>query len=137
MTGTDELRKLLDERGVEYRIECKQTRATFEPFNRFIVLNERGGLRGTIDVYLDGACNCTWQFDGLTPEQAIAATLGRGTCTVTHDFNCSNCGKQIGAVRNCEMYETCDGQQAWKSLDHKVCDVPNYCPNCGAKVVER
>lgn len=64
------------------------------------------------------------------------ATLGRRTCTVTHDFNCSNCGKQIDVVRNCEMYETCDGRQAWKSLDHEVCDVPNYCPNCGAKVVK-
>lgn len=77
----------------------------------------------------------------LTPEQAIAATLGSKTCIVihdlvTHDFRCSNCGKQIGVVRNCEMYETCDGQQAWKSLDHEVCDIPNFCPNCGAKVVK-
>ena len=59
------------------------------------------------------------------------------TCTVTPDFNCSNCGKQIGVVRNWEMCETCDGRQTWKSLDHEVCDVPNYCPNCGAKVVEQ
>ena len=87
---------------------------------------------------LENDYGITASWDGLRKVWLTErATLGRGTCTVTHDFNCSNCGKQIGAVRNCEMYETCDGQQAWKSLDHKVCDVPNYCPNCGAKVVER
>ena len=66
-----------------------------------------------------------------------ASELGSGTCIVTHDFKCSNCGKQIGVVRNCEMYETCDGRQAWKSLDHEVCDITNFCSNCGAKVVGR
>lgn len=67
----------------------------------------------------------------------VAHESGSGTCTVTRDLNCSNCGKRIGAVRNCEMYETCDGRQAWKSLDHEVYDVPNYCPNCGKKVVNK
>lgn len=64
----------------------------------------------------------------------MAATLGSGTCEVTRDFKCSNCGNQIGTVRNCAMFETCDGRQEWKSLDHEVCDIPNYCPNCGRKV---
>ena len=76
--------------------------------------------------------------DGINM-QAVADELNtraERTCTVTRDFNCSNCGKQIGVVRNCEMYETCDGRQAWKSLDHEVCDVPNYCKNCGAKVIK-
>ena len=101
MSATDKLCKLLDERDVEYRIECKQTRATFEPFNRFIVLNERGGLRGTIDVYLDGACNCTWQFDGLTPEQAIAATLGESDegCYLMRD------GKKFPVELDCGFLE--------------------------------
>ena len=123
MTATDELRRLFDERGVEYRIECKQTRATFEPFNRFIVLNERGGLRGTIDVYLDGACNCTWQFDGLTPEQAIAATLGRRTCRLEETEWVS---------MNCPMYQCseCDGMFENGRGDYR------YCPYCGAKVVD-
>ena len=68
-------------------------------------------------------------------EDVIAETLGDWACTVTHDFKCSKCGKKIGGVRTCEMYETCDGLQAWKSLDHEVYDIPNYCPNCGAKVI--
>jgi hypothetical protein len=86
---------------------------------------------------LNNACFVEGTATYATEAQAIEAwnTRAEQTCTVTYDFNCSNCGKQIGVVRNCEMYETCDGQQAWKSLDHKVCDVPNYCPNCGAKVV--
>ena len=75
-----------------------------------------------------------YSYDWQAIADELNATLGSGTCTVTPDFNCSNCGKQIGVVRNCEMYETCDGRQAWKSLDHEVCDVPNYCPSCGRRV---
>lgn len=125
MSATERLRALLDERGVEYEAERID-------FSNYLTWGENDCYSYT--EYPDGTVLRIWD---CTPEQAIAATLGRGTCTVTHDFNCSNCGKQIGAVRNCEMYETCDGQQAWKSLDHKVCDVPNYCPNCGARVVEQ
>ena len=123
MTATDELRKLLDERGVEWTY-----------------------ADGTVSFANNGHWCHAWAYSDnamcvsmgyFTPDQAIAATLGSGTCIVTRDLNCSNCGKRIGFVRNCEMYETCDGRQAWKSLDHEVCDVPNYCPNCGRKVVEQ
>ena len=51
------------------------------------------------------------------PEQAIAATLGRGTCHKVLDFDgaawiCSECGEHIGPRR-------------W-----------NFCPNCGRKVMD-
>ena len=84
---------------------------------------------GELDCVILNDENGEYEPMKFTPE------LGSGTCIVTHDFKCSNCGKQIGVVRNCEMYETCDGRQAWKSLDHEVCDIPNFCSNCGAKVV--
>jgi predicted RNA-binding Zn-ribbon protein involved in translation (DUF1610 family) len=131
-SATEKLRKLLEERGIKWRETINHANCIFtwwEPPTFGIVHamdNEDGET-------LFMACLNSCDF---TPEQAIAATLGSGTCTVTRDFNCSNCGKQIGVVRNCEMYETCDGRQAWKSLDHEVCDIPNYCPNCGAKVIQ-
>ena len=116
MTATERLRALLDERGVEW-----------------------GNVRndGSESDFLT-----EWQFDGIeghaiatewavgrdlsvcighpmTPEQAVEATLGRGTCHVRNDEDtcwydvCSACGF------------------VWPD-DYSV----NYCPNCGRKVVE-
>lgn len=63
--------------------------------------------------------------DELTPAQAIAATLGRGTCRNVHEppkdttfwpaphFKCSVCGKT-----------------------HVSMDYVYFCPNCGAEVVD-
>ena len=74
----------------------------------------------------------------LTPEQAIAATLGSGTCepkwtlqgkTQTQEFwrcDCGNCGHEFG-IEIRESYPL-------KMTVGKV-DVPNFCPNCGRKVV--
>lgn len=98
MTATDELRRMLDERGVEH-------------------------LDGIIMTYTDDADympSASNTFDvtlyNLTPEQAIDATLWRGTChNVALEgewFECSTCG----CVRQ---------------LLH-----PHFCPNCGRKVVD-
>lgn len=95
-------------------------------------------FKWTVECELEGCMAFSGCSFYRTEAEAVDAwnTRAKRTCTVTRDFNCSNCGKQIGVVRNCEMYETCDGRQAWKSLDHEVCDVPNYCKNCGAKVIK-
>ena len=53
---------------------------------------------------------CRLQVDMLTPEQAIDATLGRGTCHVAAFGSCSECGAQMDGI-----YQ-------------------RYCPNCGRKV---
>lgn len=74
--------------------------------------------------------------ENLTPEQAIAAVLGPGKCNVdvlnTGDcagyecseyiMHCNGCGHEFGHV----LYNE-DGD-VWMS------EVPNFCPNCGAKV---
>ena len=114
-SATDELRRLLDERGVEWEAtadapDSLTTWATGSDTARWCadeLTNDR------FDLY---AYNVDEDVSGLTPAQAIDATLGRGTC---HDtalegewFECSECG----TVRQ---------------LIH-----PHYCPNCGAKVVE-
>ena len=110
MTATDELRRMLDERGVKHYdgVECTYWGDT--------VLARRDG---SCPIYRFSA---TEVADGVSvhllrvsPEQAIEATLGRGTC---HDaamegewFECSECGTV-------------------KQLIH-----PHYCPNCGARVM--
>ena len=106
MTATDELRGLLDERGVEW---------TYGD--------------GTVSYASDGRWFHAWAYnDGamcvsmgyLTPEQAIEATLGLGTCRITdngpwgYPYVCSACGASFDAdVNNGEF---------------------NYCPNCGRRV---
>ena len=108
--------------------------------------------------------------DMLTPEQAIAATLGGGTLTAEHVreaiFGNSSYASYDGAryyadgigmqavadelnaraERTCKQEErgwSTEGDHArvWLTCGHDcmvptVQDLPNYCPNCGAKVVE-
>ena len=116
MTATDELRRLLDERGVEWQDydgeptwmgsdgEMHYARQEFT-FN---------GLTDNVTVY------------HLAPEQAVEATLGRGTCHSDNNppllyddpfrvFRCSECHHKVDLRRNPK---------------------PNYCPNCGRKVVD-
>lgn len=103
MTATDELRRLLDERGVEWSDDGYPTTCT-------VWVANGATWHG---LWRD---DCIELIAHLTPEQAIDATLGLGTC---HDtalegewFECSECGTV-------------------KQLIH-----PRYCPNCGRKVVE-
>ena len=118
MTATDELRRLLDERGAEY---------TFIPGDEY----SREHIKiGSTEIWTNGRDEVAVYF--ITPEQAVDAALGRGTCrklpssgekicTVTHiktgmsmDFGywkCSECG--------CECFEGA-----------------KYCMNCGRKVVD-
>ena len=105
MNATDELRRLLDERGVEYTVvpEDMYSREYIKIGNIEILTNDRG----EVAVYY------------LTPEQAVEATLGRGTCRMTEQddrfgwWECSECGGILPAP-----------------------DIINYCPNCGRKVVD-
>lgn len=64
MSATDELRKLLDERGVEYEEEYKY-------FGHYLTWGENGCY--SFAEYPAGAVLRIWD---CTPKQAIAATLG-------------------------------------------------------------
>ena len=115
MTATDELRRLLDERGVEW---------TYGD--------------GTVSYASDGRWFHAWAYSDdtmcvsmgyLTPAQAVEATLGRGTCRMepfiyedTGAFiECSECGWQLF-----DADYSIDAAREWLG----------YCPNCGAKVVD-
>ena len=111
MTATDELRRLLDERGIEY-----YPKAAYETV--FSTGTEHVHVQ---DDLIDG---CLELFiRPVTPAQAVEATLGRGTCKLvpTRDkprskaptLTCSECG-----------WWTDEIGKAW-----------NYCPSCGRRVI--
>ena len=56
----------------------------------------------------------------LTPAQAIAATIGRGTCHMETDDSCQN-------------WNSCSECGADYYTDQPI----NYCPNCGRRVVDQ
>ncbi len=110
MTATDDLRRLLDERGVGHYDGTECTLWDYEQTSE-----STGCYRCSADEIRDGFVN-VWMHH-LTPKQAIEATLGRGTCHRALDFDgtryvCSACGEHFGPCR-------------W-----------HYCPNCGRAVVE-
>ena len=123
-SATDELRRLLDERGVEWEAaadapDSLTTWATGSDTARWCadeLINDR------FDLY---AYDVDEDVSGLTPEQAIDATLGRGTChidLVGYDeredrFQCRSCDWSMSVRRG-----------TWPRF--------NYCPNCGRRVIE-
>lgn len=122
MSATDELRRLLDERGVEWgnvRNDGSEsdylTEWQFDGIQSYAVATEwavGGGL--SLEIHRHH----------LTPEQAIEATLGR-TCRWEYPQGVNG---WVGY-----MVCSCCGAK----YDETVTDEANYCPNCGAKVVER
>ena len=117
MTATDELRRMLDERGVEYTTDdgehVKETCWSY-----------MGELMAAFAEYDNGttrfACD-TWCF---TPEQAIAATLGRGTCEMEYGGDITpNTAKMMGVYFCSEC----------GSPTYNDC-MPYYCMYCGKAV---
>lgn len=112
MTATEELRRLLDDLGVEY-----------EGGERSLRWRDRNGVMMQAFPLADGELGMdVWS---CTPEQAIAATLGRG-----------NAGRYVG-LRRGEYWERTEnsdyycGGCGWKVTDHD-----SYCPECGGALHE-
>ena len=121
MSATDELRRMLDERGVEYeQADGWWTSWETEGVYSF------GGTVYCED--LGSGLEIRWHI--ITPEQAIAATLGAGTCRNVSDppegFLCSECGWGDFAEPSHLLTGSCYAGLA---------KGPRYCPNCGRKVV--
>lgn len=116
MTATERLRELLDERGVEWEALSDQQ----EGDSTITATRWHDGEGGLLTMLVSEPHGSTWDFFWLpTPEQAIAATLGAGTCHncagMEDVFECSACG---GRYVSWEL-------RRWA----------RYCPDCGAKVV--
>jgi ribosomal protein S27AE len=117
-TATERLRELLDERGVRWT------------YADGIVNFSDGKYWCRAWAYNDDTMCVSMGY--FTPEQAIAATLGRGTCRDLADtpkygdktrFECSECGYEYSAVGGfgCDYGDEPDFR---------------FCPNCGRKVVD-
>lgn len=125
MTAVDELLKLLKEQGIEhYRHEA--------PAEDCIAFFD-GNIWHDCWESVDGGINVTFS---MTPEQAIAATVGRGTCkpremrsrfskTQEHVTYHCECGHELGGYMTAEL-----------PFPHIYNEdkLPNYCPNCGARI---
>ena len=123
MSATERLRELLDEREVEWH-DTKIGKG-------FITVYEHDGITWIVTEHSSGRLSVKGyvkptqgHYDGMTPEQAIAATLGPGTCKLTQaswdDGTCT-----WGCICS-----ACDAH-----LEHETGIGYNYCPICGAKVV--
>ena len=105
-SATERLRALLDERGVEHvDAEDGHTQHTWWSDGDHEIAASNSGKR--LAVY------------NLTPEQAVAATLGPGTCEDMSGgdpcvFVCSRCDAMF---------------------DHPEDERVRYCPNCGRRCV--
>lgn len=117
-SATKHLRELLDERGVEYRAIGD---ATFWE-------THDGAFRFKAKPHAEKltvmTC-CSQKCTVMTPEQAVAATLGRGEChkvrvrmPIEDEMHCSECGRFLGFAGD---------------VGAPPC---NFCPNCGTKVVD-
>ncbi len=130
-SATEELRRLLDERGVEWTEPNNEARSHTTYWTA-------GFLRCAAVEFNDGMVSIASSSDDITPEQAIEATFGRGECEAEvevvefsqtqeiHRFTCSECGESFGAEEHGGLFGI---------VLHKV-KLPNYCPNCGRRVVD-
>lgn len=115
MTATDELRAMLDERGVrwDYGPSGASSTAFWVNGKELSFSNWRDGL----------VCSTI-----LTPAQVIAATLGTGDCEI------ETTESWLPAMR----YHRCKHCGAFFAVLDASKDIPPCaCPNCGRKVVEK
>lgn len=121
MTATENLRRMLDERGVEWIGTNFAEPTEGHPTNTSL------GSEHHDAVFIEGTDGSVLRLFDLTPEQAIAATLGAGTCYNASyrldesRFHCSECGF------GCWVKDVADGRDK----------LPKHCPNCGRRVINK
>lgn len=108
-SATEELRRLLDERGVEWTDFRDQRCVT-------AWLEPAGAVRA--DEY-DAGLLLVERV--MTPEQAVAATLGPGTCRMQRFESGTNMTRYGWSCSECGMRAIGFG-------------APSYCPTCGRRV---
>lgn len=126
MSATDELRRLLDGRGVEW------DELVGHPVVVGTEWHDRYGCPCTALEHADDVPDGMLSVQAnLTPEQAIEATLGRETCEILGYDD----GYDEGV--DGEMYQYVDPRY-FLSCEHEAYGSipPNYCPVCGRKVVD-
>lgn len=124
MTATDELRRLLDGWGVEWMGTDFTAPSKGHPTNTS--LGEEYHDAAFIE-YEDGS---VLRLFDLTPEQAVEATLGRGECHVESIWDMTD-QYEYAPHAYWQVNLSCG-----HSFEQGDPEPPNYCPNCGRKVVD-
>lgn len=134
MTATDELRRLLDEHGVEWG-NIRNDGSESDYLTEWQFENNQGKAIA-IEWAVGSGLSVEIHRYHLTPEQVIAATLGTGTCkprevrsrfSKTQEcvtYHCE-CGHELGGYMTAEL-----------PFPHTYNEdkLPNYCPNCGRRI---
>jgi hypothetical protein len=136
MTETERLRALLDELGVEYDVDDTQVDGNGTMY-RVTYVKEGYGRTWVYEEPPECGLLVSYAHD-LGAEDAIAATLGAGTCkprevrsrfSKTQEYvtyHCE-CGHELGGYMTAEL-----------PFPHTYNEdeLPNYCPNCGRRIVQ-
>lgn len=115
MTATELLRALLDERGVEWWQKKRHTCWKVGKGQEVEMWRAWEAPDGSLTLKVD------YIYD-LTPEQAVAATLGPGTCGMQRFESGTNMTRYGWRCTECGMASIGFGR-------------PRYCPNCGRRCV--
>ena len=106
-SSTTILRRMLDERGVEHH--------DYDHSDERVTEWANGGRRNArYEEWNSGTVRL--DASNITPEQAIAVTLGTETCHMTYN--------ELADISRCE---SC----GWRANGKPT----NFCPNCGARCV--
>ena len=146
MTATEELRALLDERGVEWHDTkiCKGFITVYEHDCITWIVTEHSS--GSLSV--KGCVKPTQgHYDGMTHEQAVAATLGPGTCegdanALLRDTRAENARLRellVGAFEDMDAWQkVIAGSNEWgygKGCLDRLCKLRDAMQELGMEVV--
>ena len=125
MTATDELRRLLDERRMEYKDRNVFGKHVFhwgKPFH--------GAM------FTDAGEWTELVVENASPEQAVEATLGRGTCEAdeTDTIKCWVKCKDKPSTEHMHLIHVMECSACGGTYEH-VNGGYEFCPRCGRKVV--
>lgn len=137
MTDSNAIKRiyeLLDERGIDYKLRrASATSARETVFWEYEKDGDWATAEYALTVPQDGYGNLN--ASRLTPEQAVAATLGGGECTphgewervsqtqeVRHVY--CECGRELGM----------DRRDSFPFERTHLFAMPNYCQECGRKI---
>lgn len=120
MKATEKLRQMLDTRGVEWQ-------ATESEIDHVTAWIENGGHAEFFESKTINHDLLQISYYDPTPEQAVEATMGRGTCHV--ESVARNDYGYAPQVSDYTFELSCGHSVTWDER-------PDYCPWCGREVVE-
>ena len=126
MTATERLRALLDERGVDWWAEDDPEDPPY-----YLVTKWFSNANEQTFEEIPAIRSRALRAYCVTPEQAVAATLGPGTCHAVISDNLAESEGTGDAWADCSEC----GHLLFVLTDPSS-QPPNYCPECGRRVVE-